>query len=166
MTLFSGAEKWILCFLSGGTCFFLVFSESHLFPVSLWSPSLSHSKPCTIRGSYSCFCLSPTSSLRVSPCTYTETRCPLCHLPSPSVWGRVLKDSGSFFSHTCPRSLAISQASSCSSASPGLPSPLLPSRSLEQLFPPGSASWGAVHIPSHRVCVDLAALAHSVSFYL
>lgn len=47
--------------------------------MSLWSPSLSHSKPYTIRGSYFCFCLSPTASLHARPCAYTETLCPLGH---------------------------------------------------------------------------------------
>lgn len=52
--------------------------------MSLWSPRLSHSNPCTIRGSYACFCLSPTTSLHASPCVYIETRCPLGHMSSPS----------------------------------------------------------------------------------
>lgn len=77
---------------------------------------------------------------------------------------RVLKNSDFFFSNTCPSSLAISQASSCSSAISGLPSPPLSSRSLEQLFHPNSASWSAGHTPS-PVLLDLAELVHSVSFY-
>lgn len=148
MALFSGAEKWTLCFLSSGSCFFLVFSESHSFPVSPRSPNLSHSNPCTIRDSYTCFCLSPTTSLPASPMAYTDTLSSWSHAFTQRL-GQGAHGQWLLFQPGLSKEPGHLPGSSCSSASPGLPSPPLPSRSLEQLFPPNSVSWNSVHIPSH-----------------
>lgn len=154
MTLFSGAETWTLCFLYSGSCFFLVFWVS-FFPCV---PLVSQVVPLQAMQYQGLLRLLLPFSHHFPPCIS------LClHRDTLSSWShvftqwRVLKNSDFFFSNTCPSSLAISQVSSCSSAIPGLPSPPLSSRSLEQLF---HASWSVVHIPSH--CTVLC--THSAQF--